>query len=44
VVDNDPAKEYAGVDQQLDRAIEEILKEMKEKPVKIAPPPPYPTR
>jgi tricorn protease len=44
VVDNDPAKEYAGIDQQLDRAIEEILKEMKERPVKIAPPPPYPTR
>ncbi len=44
VVDNDPAKEYAGIDQQLDRAIEEILKEMKDKPVKLAPPPPYPTR
>src|SRR5262249_3237676 len=25
VVDNDPAKEYEGVDQQLDRAIEEML-------------------
>jgi tricorn protease len=44
VVDNDPAKEYAGIDQQLDRAIEEILKEMKDKPVRLAPPPPYPTR
>jgi tricorn protease len=44
VVDNDPAKEYAGIDEQLNRAIEEILKEMKSEPVKIPPPPPYPTR
>ena len=44
VVDNDPALEYEGVDQQLDRAIEEILKEMKANPVKMSPPPPYPTR
>ncbi len=44
VVDNDPAKEYAGVDEQLNRAIEEILKEMKAEPVRIPPPPPYPTR
>jgi tricorn protease len=44
VVDNDPAEEYAGVDGQLEKAIEVILKEMKDRPVKIAPPPPYPTK
>lgn len=44
VVDNDPAKEYAGIDEQLDRAIEEILKEMQSRPVKLAPPPVYPTK
>jgi tricorn protease len=35
VVDNDPAKEYAGEDQQLDKAIELILQELKAKPVNI---------
>ncbi|MDR0714933.1 MAG: PDZ domain-containing protein, partial [Bacteroidales bacterium] len=35
VVDNDPAKEYAGEDQQLDKAIEQILQELKAKPVNI---------
>ena len=44
VVDNDPAKEYAGIDEQLDRAIEVVLQEMKAAPVRIPPPPPYPTR
>ena len=44
VVDNDPAKEFDGIDEQLNRAIEEILKEMKAEPVKIPPPPPYPTK
>ena len=44
VVDNDPAKEYAGIDEQLNKAIEEILKEMKAAPVKIPPPPPYPIK
>jgi tricorn protease len=44
VVDNDPAKEYAGIDEQLNRAIEEIQKEMKSEPVRIPPPPPYPTK
>jgi tricorn protease len=43
-VDNDPAKEFAGVDEQLNRAIEEVLKQMKEKPAKLAPPPPYPDK
>ena len=44
VVDNDPANEFAGVDEQLNKAIEVILKEMKAAPVRIPPPPPYPTR
>ena len=44
VVDNDPAKEFAGVDQQLDRAIEEILLELKTSGQTIPPPPPYPDR
>ena len=44
VVDNDPAKEFAGIDEQLNKAIEEILKEMKAAPVRIPPPPPYPTK
>lgn len=35
VVDNDPAKEWEGIDQQLNRAIEEIQKLMKEYPIKL---------
>jgi tricorn protease len=44
LVDNDPAKEYEGIDEQLNRAIEEITREMKTEPVRIPPPPPYPTK
>jgi tricorn protease len=44
VVDNDPAKEYAGTDEQLDKAIEVVLEEMKAQPVRIPSPPPYPTK
>jgi tricorn protease len=44
VVDNDPAMEYAGIDQQLNRAIEEILEELRTKGRKLAGPPPYPKR
>jgi tricorn protease len=44
VVDNDPAKEFAGMDQQLDRAIDEILAELKTKATTLPPPPPYPDR
>jgi tricorn protease len=44
VVDNDPAKEFAGEDQQLDKAIQVLLDELKAKPVKLAPPPPYPDK
>lgn len=44
VVDNDPAKEYAGEDQQLNRAIDELLTELKKNPPKPIIPPPYPKR
>jgi tricorn protease len=43
-VDNDPAKEYAGIDQQLNKAIEVILKELKTKEKEIPPLPPYPVK
>lgn len=40
VVDNDPVKEWNGEDQQLDRAIEEVLKELKSrKPLPKVPAP-----
>ncbi len=39
VIDNDPAKEYAGDDQQLDKAIEVILEQLKDyKPLPVIPP------
>ena len=44
VVDNDPAKEYAGEDQQLDKAIEVILDQLRKNPVTLAPPPPLPIK
>ncbi len=44
VVDNDPAKEFAGIDQQLDKAIEVIKEELKKNPVAVPPPPPYPDK
>ena len=44
VVDNDPATEFAGTDQQLDKAIEVLRAELDKNPPKIAPPPPYPER
>jgi tricorn protease len=44
VVDNDPAKEYRGEDQQLDRAIQEVQQEMKTKGYQLPPVPPYPNR
>jgi len=44
VVDNDPAKEFRGEDQQLERAIQEIREELKTKRYDIPPPPPYPNR
>ncbi len=44
VVDNDPAKEYAGDDQQLNRAIEVVLKELKNYPKNFPPIPPFPDK
>ena len=44
VVDNDPAREYAGEDQQLDKAIQVILDLMKKNPAKLPPPPPLPVK
>jgi tricorn protease len=43
-VDNDPAREHAGIDEQLDRAIKEILAELKTKEKDLPPPPPYPKK
>ncbi len=44
VVDNDPSKEYAGEDEQLNRAIKVILEELKTKEKTIASPPPTPMK
>ena len=44
VVDNDPAHEFAGIDDQLDRAIAEIKAAMARQPVRIPTPPPYPDK
>ena len=44
VVDNDPAKEYAGDDQQLDKAIEVILDLLKKQPGTLPSHPPYPIK
>ncbi|MFO0969165.1 MAG: PDZ domain-containing protein [Gemmataceae bacterium] len=44
VVDNEPAQEYAGNDQQLNRAIEEILRDLREHERTLPPPPPFPKR
>jgi len=44
VVDNDPAKEFAGDDEQLNKAIQQVQDEMKMKPAKLAPRPPYPDK
>ncbi len=43
-VDNDPAREFAGTDDQLNRAIEVIKEEMARHPVRIPQPPPYPDK
>jgi tricorn protease len=44
VIDNDPAKEYAGEDQQLQKAIEVILEELKTQEKTLPPVPPYPKK
>ncbi|MDP4282488.1 MAG: PDZ domain-containing protein [Bacteroidota bacterium] len=43
-VDNDPAKEYAGEDQQLNKAIDEMLNELKNWPKELPSAPPYPDK
>ncbi len=43
-VENDPAREFDGIDDQLNRAIEEALERMEEYDRKIHPVPPYPER
>ncbi|MGI8819642.1 MAG: S41 family peptidase [Chthoniobacterales bacterium] len=44
VVENDPAKEFRGEDEQLNRAIEEVQTEMKTKDYNLPPVPAYPNR
>ena len=44
VVDNDPYLEFTGTDQQLNKAIEVILEDLKTKGKKIPNPPPYPIK
>ncbi len=44
MVENDPAKEFRGEDQQLDRAIQEIQTELKTKRYDLPPIPPFPNR
>ncbi len=44
VVDNDPAREYEGIDDQLNKAIEVILEELKTKGRELPPTPPYPIK
>jgi tricorn protease len=44
VVDNDPAREFAGIDEQLNKAIELVNEELKKNPAKLQPPPPYPDK
>lgn len=43
-VDNDPAKEYAGEDQQLNRAIELMKEELKSWPMELPAMPPFPDK
>ncbi len=44
VVDNDPAREYDRIDDQLNKAIEVIKEEMQRNPQKLPPPPPSPNK
>jgi tricorn protease len=44
MVDNDPAREFAGVDDQLAKAIELVKEELVKHPVTLPPPPPYPDK
>jgi tricorn protease len=44
VVDNDPAREYAGIDDQLNKAVEIALEELKTQGREVPPVPPYPIK
>ncbi len=44
VVENDPAKEYEGIDEQLNKAIEVIMEELKTKEKSLPPIPKYPDK
>ncbi|OQX96652.1 MAG: protease [Bacteroidetes bacterium 4572_128] len=44
IIDNDPAKEYQGEDQQLNKAIEVIMEEMKNFKIKVHKKPPFPKK
>lgn len=44
IVDNDPAKEYAGIDEQLDAAIIDLLDQLKTQEKNIPPVPPFPDK
>jgi tricorn protease len=44
VVDNDPPREYEGIDEQLNKAIQIILEELEKNPPKLPPPPGYPDK
>lgn len=43
-VDNDPGKEFAGIDEQLNRAIAEIQQALQAQKVELPAPPPYPVK
>jgi tricorn protease len=43
-VDNDPAREFSGVDDQLNKAIEVIKEELQKNPPRLAPPPQWPDK
>ncbi len=44
IIENDPAEQYKGIDAQLNKGIEVILQELKEKPVIYAPIPAFPDK
>jgi len=43
-VDNDPAREYAGIDEQLNKAVEVVLEDLKTRGRPLPPIPPYPIK
>ena len=44
IVDNDPAQEYAGIDDQLNRGIEVVMEELRTQEKMLPPIPPFPIR